>query len=363
MSTSPCVQQGANPRLAHSRGALDGRLEPLMDATESGHAARVSAYAAVGARLSLVSDRRLEDAVGAAPGLGSGIGGRSAEMQVEGVRVFVKRVPLTDVELRPKHARSTANLFGLPLFYQYGVGSAGFGAWRELAAHIMTTGWVLGDAYAGFPLLSPLAGPAGHSPHRIRRRVRGCRRGRGALGRVAGGAPAAGSHWTVNLQPGALPGACAPDARRVARRGPGRGPAGAGRPVALSLGRGRAAPGDGVHERPRTGPLRRALRQPAHRRPASVLRRLRPGVEPRLRTLGGRGRLPHRPPRVRPLLRAGPPASPPPSRRCARRRRARNLPARMGRGPSARRRSRRTSARSSTVTLGTRSSWTTSTIA
>ena len=124
-----------------------------MDATESGHAARVSAYAAVGARLSLVSDRRLEDAVGAAPGLGSGIGGRSAEMQVEGVRVFVKRVPLTDVELRPKHARSTANLFGLPLFYQYGVGSAGFGAWRELAAHIMTTGWVLGDAYAGFPLL------------------------------------------------------------------------------------------------------------------------------------------------------------------------------------------------------------------
>ncbi|MDF3293621.1 hypothetical protein [Streptomyces silvisoli] len=30
---------------------------------------------------------------------------------------------------------------------------AGFGAWRELAAHIMTTGWVLKNEYAGFPLL------------------------------------------------------------------------------------------------------------------------------------------------------------------------------------------------------------------
>ncbi|MFC9848466.1 protein kinase family protein [Streptomyces sp. NPDC060223] len=124
-----------------------------MHATDSAHARRVSAYAAVGARLSLLSDRRLGDTVSAAPSLGYGIGGRSAELEVEGTRVFVKRVPLTDLELRPEHVRSTANLFELPLFYQYGVGSAGFGAWRELAAHILTTGWVLQDAYAGFPLL------------------------------------------------------------------------------------------------------------------------------------------------------------------------------------------------------------------
>ncbi|WP_314225204.1 protein kinase family protein [Streptomyces zaehneri] len=124
-----------------------------MDVTESGQAARVSAYAAVGARLSLFSDRRLEGAVSAAPSLGSGIGGRSAEMEVEGIRVFVKRVPLTDIELQPEHVRSTANVFELPLFYQYGVGSAGFGAWRELAAHIMTTCWALKNEYADFPLL------------------------------------------------------------------------------------------------------------------------------------------------------------------------------------------------------------------
>ncbi|GHA53942.1 protein kinase family protein [Streptomyces purpurascens] len=124
-----------------------------MDMTESAHAPRLSAYTAVGTRLSLFSDRRLEDAVAAAPSLGSGIGGRSAEMEVEGIRVFVKRVPLTDIELQPEHVRSTRNLFELPLFYQYGVGSAGFGAWRELAAHIMTTGWALKNEYAGFPLL------------------------------------------------------------------------------------------------------------------------------------------------------------------------------------------------------------------
>ncbi|WP_330336772.1 protein kinase family protein [Streptomyces sp. NBC_00557] len=124
-----------------------------MDPTESGHAARVSAHAAVSARLALFSDRRLRDAVAAAPVLGSGVGGRSGEMEVEGVPVFVKRVPLTDLELAGEHVRSTANLFELPLFYQYGVGSSGFGAWRELAAHLMTTGWVLENEYAGFPLL------------------------------------------------------------------------------------------------------------------------------------------------------------------------------------------------------------------
>ena len=115
--------------------------------------ARPSAYATVSTALGLLSDRRLADAVAAAPELGSGIGGRSAELDVDGVRVFVKRVPLTDLELRPENKRSTANLFGLPSFYQYGIGSAGFGAWRELAAHLMANGWVLRGEYGGFPLL------------------------------------------------------------------------------------------------------------------------------------------------------------------------------------------------------------------
>ena len=47
-------------------------------------------------------------------------------------KVFVKRLPLTDVEAARPY--STRNHFELPTFYSYGVGSAGFGAWRELAA-------------------------------------------------------------------------------------------------------------------------------------------------------------------------------------------------------------------------------------
>ncbi|MFJ3964846.1 protein kinase family protein [Streptomyces sp. NPDC090036] len=116
-------------------------------------AARLAGYGAISTGLSLLSDHRLGEAVAGATALGSGIGGRSAELDVGGTRVFVKRIPLTDIELRPENARSTANVFRLPLFYQYGVGSAGFGAWRELAVHTMTTNWVLGDVYAGFPLM------------------------------------------------------------------------------------------------------------------------------------------------------------------------------------------------------------------
>ncbi|WP_440087327.1 protein kinase family protein [Streptosporangium sp. LJ11] len=116
-------------------------------------AARVAAYSKVSTHLALLGDRRLGDLVEGASMLGAGIGGASAALEVEGVRVFVKKVPLTEPELRPENVMSTANLFGLPAFYQYGLGSAGFGAWRELAVHTMATNWVLGEEHQGFPLL------------------------------------------------------------------------------------------------------------------------------------------------------------------------------------------------------------------
>ena len=117
------------------------------------HDARLATYAATATALSLLSDRRLGELVAAARPAGSGIGGSTAELDLDGVRVFVKKIPLTEPEQRREHAMSTANLFGLPTFYQYPLGSAGFGAWRELAAHVMTTNWVLAGGYQGFPLL------------------------------------------------------------------------------------------------------------------------------------------------------------------------------------------------------------------
>ncbi|MEV0355280.1 protein kinase family protein [Nocardia sp. NPDC050697] len=115
--------------------------------------ARLRAYSDVSTALALHGDRALSDLVDAGTPVGVGIGGKSTLLEAAGTPVFVKRVPLTDAEVR---ARSTANVFDLPTFCQYGVGligSPGFGAWRELAVHTMTTNWVRAGEYAGFPLL------------------------------------------------------------------------------------------------------------------------------------------------------------------------------------------------------------------
>jgi hypothetical protein len=80
-----------------------------------------------------------------------GVGGGSAKLDVDGGPVFTKRIPLTDRELAQPH--STANLFDLPTFCQYGVASPGFNAWRELAANMMVTDAVLAGETESFPLL------------------------------------------------------------------------------------------------------------------------------------------------------------------------------------------------------------------
>jgi hypothetical protein len=118
--------------------------------------ARLTAHSAVSASLALRSDGALGELVDTAMPIGSGIGGKSALLEVAGTPVFVKRVPLTDLERQPEHVRSTANLFDLPVFCQYGIGAIGgpgFGAWRELAVHTMTTNWVLAAEHEGFPLM------------------------------------------------------------------------------------------------------------------------------------------------------------------------------------------------------------------
>lgn len=115
--------------------------------------ARLARYMIVSTSLALLSDRRLGLLVEEAQHIGSGIGGTSVLLDIEGTPVFAKGIPLTDLERLPEKSMSTANLFHLPPFYQYGVGSTGFGAWRELATHVMTTNEVLGMQCECFPLL------------------------------------------------------------------------------------------------------------------------------------------------------------------------------------------------------------------
>jgi hypothetical protein len=75
----------------------------------------------------------------------------SRSVLVGGHQVFCKSVPLT----RPEYERPfcTENLFELPTYYNYGVGSGGFGVYRELVTHIRTTNWVLAGAHKNFPLM------------------------------------------------------------------------------------------------------------------------------------------------------------------------------------------------------------------
>jgi hypothetical protein len=77
--------------------------------------------------------------------------GSHQTVDIAGAKVFVKSIPVTDLE--HANAFSTRNLYDMPLFYNYGVGSAGFGAFRELLMHVATTNWVLEGATPYFPLM------------------------------------------------------------------------------------------------------------------------------------------------------------------------------------------------------------------
>jgi hypothetical protein len=111
--------------------------------------ARRRRYADFSARLALLDDAGLMKLAGRS---GGGGWGTSTTATLEGCgEVFVKRVPVTALEVGHRH--STRNRHQLPVIYNYGVGSAGFGVYRELAAHVKTTGWVLADEIDAFPLL------------------------------------------------------------------------------------------------------------------------------------------------------------------------------------------------------------------
>ena len=115
---------------------------------------RSATHQAMTARLSSLTNDELAEIIRlAAPHSPAGIGGRSAVVDIAGTKVFLKRVPLTDLELRPEHMHSTANLFNLPPHHHYGIGSPGSGAWRELAARTITTHWASTGDCPDFPLL------------------------------------------------------------------------------------------------------------------------------------------------------------------------------------------------------------------
>ena len=117
------------------------------------NSARIKQYSVVSTSFACLSNEKLLQILTDAKPIHEGIGGKSVLISLADTPVFVKKVPLTDLEQLPQNFMSTVNLFNLPMFYQYGIGSAGFGAWRELATHIMTTNWVITGECFNFPIM------------------------------------------------------------------------------------------------------------------------------------------------------------------------------------------------------------------
>jgi hypothetical protein len=120
---------------------------------EAGGEVRGATWSRMQARLSDLDDTELAGLLRTASAVGTGIGGRTLRLDVDGTTVFVKVVSLPAVEARSDNWRSTANHFELPAYCQYNVGSPGINAWRELEALERTTRWVLDGEAPGFPLL------------------------------------------------------------------------------------------------------------------------------------------------------------------------------------------------------------------
>lgn len=110
---------------------------------------RRAKYSRLATHLSHLDDSEVTSMIRARPATGGW--GAHQTVRLAGHNVFVKRVPITAREAQRPF--STRNCYRLPSYYNYGVGSAGFGVFRELVSHIKTTNWVLEGAVETFPLL------------------------------------------------------------------------------------------------------------------------------------------------------------------------------------------------------------------
>ena len=114
---------------------------------------RVRYYSDFSSKLACIDSKKLKQIVLNGKAQHLGIGGSSVLIRLDNLPVFVKKIPISEMELQSNNFMSTANIFNLPLCYQYGIGSTGFGAWREIAAHIMTTNWVITGMHPNFPIM------------------------------------------------------------------------------------------------------------------------------------------------------------------------------------------------------------------
>ena len=141
-STTAIEKNMTTPNFTHDSGSI------VNDAKET----RYSRYNYISQHLEKLNDETISALLEQGISLHSGWGS-SVKLEIDGIPIFVKKVPLNEIEGRSENVRSTENLFGIPLYYQYGVGSGGFSVWRELSAHIMSTEWILSSENENLPLM------------------------------------------------------------------------------------------------------------------------------------------------------------------------------------------------------------------
>lgn len=114
---------------------------------------RIQKYNLFSTKFESLSNEALSQLLEKAVPLHVGIDGKTFKLKIDNEYIFVKKIPLAEIEINAENSKSTANNFELPLFCQYGIGAPGFGSWRELNANQKATQWVLSNECENFSLL------------------------------------------------------------------------------------------------------------------------------------------------------------------------------------------------------------------
>ncbi len=114
---------------------------------------RLQRYYSISQKIKKFSNAEIQKLLLTAKPLHVGIDGKTFELSLDFQNIFVKKIPLSELEMRSENWLSTANLYQLPLFCQYGLGAPGFGSWRELFSNQQTTQWILEKSSESFSAL------------------------------------------------------------------------------------------------------------------------------------------------------------------------------------------------------------------
>ena len=115
------------------------------------HATRIKNYQKISKYLSSLNNKEILKIIKSADSINEK--NYIFKTKIKNTPVFIKKIPLTELEYKTENHYLTDNLFKLPMYYQYGIGSEGFNGWRELMSNILTTKWVISGECTNFIIM------------------------------------------------------------------------------------------------------------------------------------------------------------------------------------------------------------------